>query len=278
MELLDRKDYVKATSALSKMTINNLFARSVLEGKITGKVYADNKLSPTTFYILHPYGMSLLLGNSSNHQFNEQFKNHALNTGKNRQRYEWMQVFPDSWNPVLATLLGDQLVKLEDNEEDLQAGIVELNNRVNFKFNKEKFLLTKLIQPAGNEDIAIVQTDAVLFREMKGSVTPADFWDSEQDFLKNGFAYSLLYQGKLAATAFSACWFGELFELGIETNPEFRGQGFARLVCTKLIEFCIQQGYEPLWACRQANTGSYQLALKLGFDVSSITPYYRLSK
>lgn len=68
-----------------------------------------------------------------------------------------------------------------------------------------------------------------------------------------------------------------IFELGIETVPEFRSRGFAEMVCAVLIDFCIRNHYEPIWACRQENTGSYQLALKPGFEVLTIIPYYQLS-
>ena len=57
---LEIKDYSKAVEALKKVQINNLFARAVVENHVSGKVYVDNPDNPTTFYVVHPYGMSLL--------------------------------------------------------------------------------------------------------------------------------------------------------------------------------------------------------------------------
>jgi RimJ/RimL family protein N-acetyltransferase len=112
---------------------------------------------------------------------------------------------------------------------------------------------------------------------MEGGVVPSRFWDSEDDFFRNGLAYALFYKGELASMAFSSYWFDDQFELGIETKDKFRGKGFAELVCSALIDYCISHDYEPIWACRLENSGSYKLAQKLGFKPGIEIPYYRLS-
>ncbi len=276
MVLLESNKYESVQNALQQVTFNNLFARSVIEHKITGKVFVDDPNNPQTFYIVHPYGMTLLLGDNSNKDFNEVFKKYALNVDAKRKGFEWMQAFPNSWDTVLAELFKEQLRKSEDNKDNQEIGMIELNTRVNFKFNKEKYL--SLPKPKAGNDIQIVETDAHLFSKIKGGVVPSFFWNNEEDFFHYGHAYSLLYKNQLAATAFSSFRFDHLFELGIETEPEYRGKGFAEMVCSALIDFCINNNYEPIWACRKENTASYKLALKLGFEVSAIIPYYRLSK
>lgn len=271
---LDKKDYDKAAAALNAMTANNLFARAVVESKVSGQVFADRADDPHTFYILHSYGMSLLVGDHSNAEFNERFRAYALNEGDRRDRHEWMQVWPREWNDVLVSLLGDVLVSVAGNTRE--KGVVELNGRANFRFSPVVYghrVRTEL--PTGVE---IVRTDAEMFEAMPGSVVPKYFLDSIEDFMSDGVGFSLLSGGKLAATAFSAYLRGDQLELGIETVPEFRGKGFAELVCRALIDWCIHNGYEPLWSCRFENTASYALAQKLGFEPVSITPYYRLSK
>jgi RimJ/RimL family protein N-acetyltransferase len=115
-----------------------------------------------------------------------------------------------------------------------------------------------------------------MFEEMTGTVIPSFFWNNAEDFLKNGVGYSLLYNNQLATTAYSAFIHDDMLEIGIETIPEFRGKGFAQLACSALIDYCIENNYEPVWACRLANIGSYKLALKLGFEVNIELPYYRL--
>lgn len=180
MELLDAKDYLEATDALSKVTFNNLFARSIVEHKVTGKIFVDDKQNPQTFYIGHPYGMTLLLGKSDNCYFNEQFKSYALNLSRQRTDFEWMQVFPNNWNDVLQKLFDGYLIQSKDNIQSICKGVIELHTRINFKFKPEKYSRQK--KNVLNPGIVIKKVDREMFQKMKGSVVPSHFWDSADDF------------------------------------------------------------------------------------------------
>jgi hypothetical protein len=273
MVLLDKEHYEKVIEPLKSVAINHLFARAVVEKMKDGKIYVDSLKNPKTFYVIEAYGMSLLFGDWTNSVFNNKFKEYALNHNNIRDRYEWMQTFPDEWNDTLTNLFGMDLVDSVNNKKETR--IIELNTRVNFKFSHEKYANRKKIDISG---IEIVKTDANVFRNMPGSVTPKYFWDDADDFLKNGMGYSLFYNRQLAATAFSSCKIGDLFEIGVETKSEFQGKGFAQIVCCALIDYCIENTFTPIWSCRLANTASYTLAQKVGFEVAYEKPYYRLSK
>jgi len=276
MKLLEKEHYTKLTQPFKKVTINNLFARSVIEHKVSGKIFVDNPDIPKTYYVVHPYGMTLLFGESNNVEFNNSFRNYALNINHVRDKHEWMQAFPNNWDNVLNELFNDCFIKSAENKTKKETGIIELNTRVNFKFSHDKYLNLKKTNLA--PEIKIVRTDRQIFRDMKGSVVPFYFWDGEDDFLKNGVGFSLFYNGKLASTAYSSYIHEDKFELGIETVEEFRGKGFAEHTCSAIIDYCIENNYEPIWSCRLENIGSYKLAQKIGFIPSAEIPYYRLSK
>lgn len=276
MILLEKENYYKVTEALSKVQINNLFARSVIENCVTGTVYVDNKEEPKAFYLVHPYGLSLLFGAYNNIDFNNSFKYYALNTNNKRDKHEWMQVYPEAWNTVVSDLFKDSLIKVSENIEKKERGIIELNSRVNFKFNPNKYL--KFKKEFIVADYQIVRTDRQIFRDMKGSVTPFAFWDNADDFCNNGVGFSLFHEGKLASTAYTAFIHDDMLEIGIETVEAFRGKGFAQYTCSSLIDYCIENKYEPIWSCKFENTNSYNLAQKIGFEVAAKRPYYRLSK
>lgn len=276
MKLLNKEHYYKLAAPLAAVTINNLFARAVIEHKITGTVLVDDTENPSTFYIIHPYCMTLLFGRSDNTTFNLAFKEHALNTHGNRKSFEWMQAFPESWDAVLRSLFEDKLIRSAENTAKKEKGIIELNTRVNFQFSIDKYLEYK--NQANNPAKNAVRTDSKIFREMKGSVVPEYFWDSEADFLNHGIGFSVFYNGQLGSTAYSSCILDDQLELGIETVAQFRGKGLAEQSCSALIDYCIEHNYEPVWACRLENTGSYKLAQKLGFIPVKEIPYYRLSK
>jgi GNAT superfamily N-acetyltransferase len=276
MVLLSEKDYQKVAGPLNEVRINNLFARSVIEKKVTSKVYVDNVETPKTFYIIHPYGISLLFGDSHCQGFNEKFLDYSLNINGGRDRHEWMLSFPDDWHKVLSDLYSDKMIKSADNINNAETGVIELNTRTNFKFNPEKYkVCNRAILP---DDCEIVRTDKNAFEDMKGLVIPAGFWDTADDFINNGVGFSLFCNKKIAATAFSAFIHDDKLEIGIETISDHRGKGFAQLVSSALIDYSIENGFEPVWACRKENTNSLNLAQKLGFEVSEEIPYYRLSK
>ncbi|MBA4853810.1 GNAT family N-acetyltransferase [Emticicia sp. BO119] len=274
MILLNTDHYYKAEPYLKALPFNKLFAQAVIDKRVAGRVYADEKENPETFYIIHSYGMSLLMGNTTNEAFNTAFKAYALNTHDKRNNHEWVQIYPAEWEAVLKDLFQDKLIDSAVNIRQLTKGVVERNTRVNFRFNHEKY--SGINQPDANSKIKIIQHTQQAYNQMTGSVVPRYFWDSADDFKQNGIAYCLYYEQQLAATAFSSFVEGNQLELGIETVPQFRGKGLAQKVCAALIDYCLANNLEPIWACRLENTGSYVLAQKLGFEPALLLPYYRI--
>ncbi len=275
MILLDKSNYAKVIKPLSEVTINNLFARTVVENKVDGSIFVDNTENPRTFYISHPYGMSLLFGETGHADFNSKFIDHALNTFKVRDRYEWLQAFPDSWNKTISVLLGDHLIKSKDNIGNVRNDKIEENTRVNFKFNREKYL--DFNNNNKNNSYKILRTDKEMYESMQGSVVPKYFWKDAEHFYNHGLGFSLLYENKIVSTAYSSFIHGNQFELGIETMEGYKGKGFAIHTCSALIDYCLANDYEPIWSCRLENIGSYKLAQKLGFEPTAYFPYYRLN-
>jgi hypothetical protein len=275
MILLEPKDYSKATGPLKAVAINNLFARAVVEGHITGFVHVDDAANPKTFHVVHPYGMSLLFGDSGNKAFNAEFLDYAINKDQVRKKHEWLQAFPQSWDAVLTNLFAGNLITSADNAGRADRGIIELNTRVNFRFDPGKY--PRLWRNNIPEGVEIVRTDKKMFDEMPGSVVPKYFWNNADDFLSRGAGYSVICNGELAATAYASFVIDNMLELGIETVEQFRGKGFGKYACCALIDHCLERKLEPVWACRLENIGSYKLALKIGFEDIAYIPYYRLS-
>lgn len=271
---LDKYDLL--IEPLKSVTINNLFARFVVEKHISGKVFVDNIQNPSTFYVLHPYGISLLFGDCHNQEFNREFSNYALHANKVRTKFEWLQTFPREWDSVIGDLFNDKLVKQAENTKGLEQGIIELNTRVNFKFNKDKYLQTD--RNFDNEHYSIVQTGFDEYTGMTGNVIPQYFWNNSNDFINRGMGFTLKENGEIAATAYSAFVLDDKLEIGIETVEQYRGKGYAEKVCVKLIDYCLEKNLEPIWSCKLENQASFRLAQKLGFEPTIMIPFYRLSK
>lgn len=275
MILLPIERYYLLEGKIKGMQINNLFARSVIEKHVTGKIYVDNINKPNTVYAIHPYGISLLFGDYKNVDFNNQFKSYALNIDNIRNKHEWMQTYPREWDNVLQDLFGNLIIKSSENTENKTTGVIELNTRVNFNFNKDKYVQIEKIALSSSE--MIVETDNLHFEQMPGSVIPLKFWNSAKDFKQKGKGFTLLHSGEIASTAYSAFVHEDKLEIGLETVEKYRGSGFAKLTCCKLIDYCLERELIPVWSCRFENTASYKLAQKLGFEPTLMIPFYRLS-
>lgn len=274
MILLDKDLYYKTAESLRHVAVNCLFAHSVTEKHVTGSVFVDHAETPLTFYVVHPYGMSLLFGSPDNEHFNLALLDYLLNTSGIRSKVEWLQAYPDTWNSEIAFLLGEKLIRFTNESDNDAAGKVVQNTRVNFSFSRGKYF--KLRNSLGKCQHHIVPTSRELFEEMQGTVVPQYFWNSADDFCKNGIGFSMIIGDKPVSTAYSAYILDDQLELGIETSAEYRGKGFAFHTCTALIDYCIEHDYEPVWSCRLENTGSFKLAQKLGFEPIRTLPYYRL--
>lgn len=292
---LNKQEFKKVIPMIQKADFNIMFAMSVLEGKVDGVVYADDEVAPTSVYIQHPYGMALLYGVTNKKEFYEQLVPHFLNIENKRNKFEWLQVYPATLYGVMDDILGDKLIKKEPNDSNYipeEYNKVLEYQRINFSFQKNKYISMKQglnNKNINNKDInniylnkkkfKIIQTSEIFFNELNESVVPKFFWNNYNNFIENGIGYTLLSDsGVPVSTAFASFTDETKLEIGIETNKEYLGSGFATLVCSRLIDYCMEKGYEPVWSCNSANPGSRNLAHKLGFEESKRIPYYRLAK
>lgn len=283
MKALDIQDYKKVIPIIRSADINTMFALAVLERKVEGKVFIDDESSPASFYIQHPYGMALLYGETNKEDFYVQLRSHMLNLENVRNEFEWLQVYPASLYPKMDAILGTNLIKMNPNEAYKKPFFSEEDKkvleyeRINFIFNKKKYLAFR--RNLKNESYKIIAMTETIFYQLNGSVIPKYFWNNFSDFMKNGIGFTLLIENDFpASTSFSSYIIDDKLEIGIETYEKNQGSGFASMVCSKLIDYCLENGYEPVWSCNSANIGSRKLAHKLGFEELKRVPYYRLPK
>lgn len=255
MVLLRESCYPSLIEMIDSMELNTLFARSVLTKDVEGTVYADDGERPTSYYIAHSYGMTLLFGDSGNEQFCADLRNHFRGLKKD----EWLQAYPDSWYPFLRELAAE--------------GIAEEYSRLNFTFDPARF-------QAGNGEVdpaacGVERTPVGLIGSLEGTVIPRDFW-AEGSYSKC-VGFTAFVDGEPASTAFAAYLHGDKLEMGIETAERYRGKGLAKAVSVALIRYCLANGLTPDWSCRYENTGSVRLAEKLGFVQSRKLPYLHIA-
>jgi hypothetical protein len=278
MKLAEKSSYINILPFLAEVDINHYFAKSVLTQRAKGKVFVDDEITPSSFYITSGYGMSLLFGKTNNHEFNLQLRDYLLDNNNDRETDEWLQVYPSHWNSILAKLCDDKLILSKESDSNDKLNCIVQNTRVNFEFNEDKFKQAIATQKSHLSEHVIKEIDKNMFQQLDGVVVPKYFWLSAESFIKYGKGFVLMVEDSVASTAYSATIDESILEIGIETNPAFRGNGYAFTICRKIIEHSLANKLIPVWACKLENTASYFLAQKLGFTVSKKLPYYRLCR
>jgi RimJ/RimL family protein N-acetyltransferase len=257
-------------AALQSVPINTLFARSVLEQRVAGTVWADRSDHPSLVHVVHPYGMALLFGDAGATS-PAVLRMHLLAMGENG-RDQWLQVSPEALFPLL-----DALLDVESVAPDQQPGgpRIQRYTRTNFKFNPARHALKRGLIPP-HDEFMLRPLLAAEFALPDIDVSPHKFWTSAGQFLAHGGGWCLERDGRLASMAFSSFRFDHQLEIGVETRAQYRGRNYAFYAACALIDQCTSQGLEPVWSCRKENKGSYKLALALGFEPTIEIPYYRL--
>jgi GNAT superfamily N-acetyltransferase len=89
------------------------------------------------------------------------------------------------------------------------------------------------------------------------------FADAE-DYLKKGFGFAALHDGKLVSGASTMTVYDGGTEIQTATRENFRQKGLALPCCAALIRECVKRGMRACWDA--ANLISKHMALKLGYE------------
>lgn len=259
-----------AARTLAEVPINTGFARAVVDEVVEGELWADRAEDPRAFHAVHPYGMSLVWGPAVDEAFDVVVaylgERSAAGLG------EWLQVEP-RW----ASLDWDGrfgAVPVEDHDEVAAAAQVVRHTRVNFAFDKAAFWAERDAHlPSEPWQVRRATGDDF---EWSGSVVPSGFWPDAQAFLAGGGGWVVADGDEVAAMAFAAYRVDQTVELGVETAPQWRGQGLATAAAAAMIDNLLLTRVTPVWSCREDNVGSFRLATTLGFRPTLRLPYYRL--
>ena len=115
------------------------------------------------------------------------------------------------------------------------------------------------VAPAG-------QVDFLDPAELDQFPIPADLLEE----LRSGAQHSRIAATFLNKQPVSFCYAGavteSLWDVAIDTLPEYQRQGYAALCAAHLIRCLHQEGKQPVWASLEENPASWQLARKLGFE------------
>ena len=147
--------------------------------------------------------------------------------------------------------------------------------RKDTRFDAESLQKTVDGLPAGYE---LKPIDADLYDLCLQDPVTADFvapFGSKERYLKLGRGVVILKNGRIVSGASSYTRYREGVEIEVDTVPEERRKGFARIACAALILRCLEEGLYPSWDAH--NMDSVRLAEKLGYEFDHEYIAYELS-
>lgn len=181
-----------------------------------------------------------------------------------RKRYE------ENQKKVVLAIADDKWRKVvEEQNQSQEEKVIKESQRYKFKFNRALFESRKWEIPEGYE---LREIDKDVIVNLQGRIIPSFSWESQQAFLEKGKGMCLLHNGdivgnSIACNAFSAAIGNGQMDIGIETNPEYRGKGLGKVIAAQMVKYALSQGYEPIWGCDTRNIGSLRIAEAVGFEV-----------
>ena len=256
-------------AALALVPFNCIFARRVVDGLVDGEVWVDHNENPSFVHVINSYSMSLLVVLEPDADVAPL----AAHLHDYRMRAPlWLQVHPQEFAPRLDALLEADVAPADPLPSDVS---VQRFTRVNFGLDRVKYDELSLRSPL-SPGTALRPLTASEFALPGITVSPHMFWRDAEQFLSQGGGWCVCEKNCVCSIAFSSFRSDSELELGVETRPEYRGKGFARLACATLIDQCVKTGLTPLWSCRKENAASHNLALSLGFVTTFEGAYYHL--
>jgi RimJ/RimL family protein N-acetyltransferase len=111
-------------------------------------------------------------------------------------------------------------------------------------------------------------SDARHLRELSSeSAWISKLWNGPEGLASSGYGWCAFVDGELAAVACTA-FLGETYEdIGVVTEPQFRGLGLSPACSLALCGDIRARGHQPSWTTSPDNLASMRVAEKLGFEL-----------
>ena len=135
-----------------------------------------------------------------------------------------------------------------------------------------------MTRPAPIFDDPIVReftrSDVVLLQA--AGVDGANFRGGLQAQIEQGTIAGAVVDGRIVSTAQTAAITESYADIGVATDEQWRGRGFATAAASIVARRIQETGRTPVWSCGEDNLASLRVAQKLGFEeVSRLTYVFR---
>ena len=248
-------DHRKIIHLAEQIKTEKVYPLSITEGIQSGEIFVDNAEEPTAVLLWHYCGFANIAGN-----YDERFIEETRN----------MMHDPKDGHSGRMALQTDNDIRLRDMI--LSYPFASVHERYVFSFGGEKYCIPKDMGSRVEE----ISSDN--YELMTGRITPAFSWENKEAFLKNGFGYCLIKDGRMLACSFSSGVSKDYVDIGVETSEEFRGQGYGKIAAAAMVKETLRRGKLPVWGCDTRNEASMRLARSVGFEIAGTHPWYIYEK
>ncbi|WP_242307487.1 GNAT family N-acetyltransferase [Bacillus cereus group sp. BfR-BA-01524] len=266
-ELVKEKDEFKQISPLLVDYKNHPILNGITYGYNKGHIYVDNPNNPRCALVWAEQEIFYLLGDPTSNFVSSlpTFIKEVIAPEAEQIGDDFFQVelLPESkWKQVV--------------EEQLQMFIPKPYTRVTFTFDPESY--NKLSKPNMPDEVTVERITIEMLSDKKFAMVRddiVDFWESTQDFIRNGFGYVVMVHEQVVTSCLSVFATDTDVEIGINTYDLFqRGKGYAWLAARAFLEDCLRQGRTPHWKTEDFRIPSIKLAGKVGFtNLQTYTAY-----
>lgn len=245
MQQLSKIDFPKATPIFSNITYSKPLVFCVIDGNIDGSIYVDNIEKPKTALVILE-DMLFLGGQASNSQFNAEVYDLLFNKVFNSMNEEYFDFY---------IMSNEFRVKIEPI---FGSKIHGKPVRKTFLFSRGNFLqhLNWRDKLPDNYKMEFIGGNFI-----NEHVYDKEFWKLST----KRFGFSLVNGNEVVSECIAIFVGGGQAEISVDTIEKYRNKGFAKIVCSAFIEYCISIGLTPNWGCWDFRTASIALAKRLGF-------------
>lgn len=246
---LSKEYYYRVAEMINHTDHIHVFALSVAEDIHSGHLFVDNEASPTCCFVKSESGKYLVAGDAGNKQFIDSIM-HYLSDKRNHRVYFDLYFSTPAWLDILYSRLEGTVIRLERSS-----------------YVHPESMASEAPVSLDDGD-ALVETDRDCFAAICSNIDPSynDLWESPEKFLKHGFGYCLLSEGRIASICNTYYRSSRYAEIDICTQDPFRNRGYALAACAAFIARSKRSGLLPIWDCDAGNEPSNRLAMKLGFE------------
>jgi len=131
-----------------------------------------------------------------------------------------------------------------------------VDERFSFKFSADENFSVQRITSDNFESLSVFDLQIT-----------SKFWNSKEDFLKNGFGFFVFAKkNEPVSVCYTACVADGEAEIDIATLGRYQKKGLAKKAASSFVQHCINNNIIANWDCFEDNIASLRVAEQIGFS------------